>query len=216
MGKQQAADAFQAFLGEDDENYETITSIYTSPLTRVRATLEQLRIQDEMKKGVKVLPPTDSILENLREIDLYDWEGITYSELEKMFPGVWRAWREGNPAEMKVFETKKGASPIERFPIVELFERADIAWDDIFRHELQKSDEGSQQRTALIVAHGSLGQALLMTAMGWDANDFREYEFPNCGMAEIYFSDCKARPETADRWRWRWPTKSASWNSNEK
>ncbi|EJK59289.1 hypothetical protein THAOC_20507, partial [Thalassiosira oceanica] len=52
-------------------------------------------------------------------------------------------------------------------------------------------DASSAERTALIVAHGNLGQALLGTAMGWDASGFNDPEsvFGNCGLCEVDFGD---------------------------
>ncbi|KAL7524650.1 hypothetical protein ACHAWF_001036, partial [Thalassiosira exigua] len=215
LGRRQAADAFGALRGDD---VAAVASVYSSPLTRARDTLGELRRQDELLLA-KVLPPTESVLNDLREIDLYDWQGVAYDDLEAKFPSSWRAWREGNPEEMIVFETRESSdAPLERYPLLELWERADRVWDEIFLQEQQRHQragcEGVKgvERTALIVAHGNLGQALLGTAMGWDANYFHVHDFPNCGMAEIDFSYCNKRPKQADRWRWRWPRKEAEWS----
>jgi probable phosphoglycerate mutase len=208
LGKQQATEALQAFQQENIK----ITSIYSSPLNRVRATLNGLRRKDEAA-STGILPPTDTVLENLREIDFYDWEGLDKEALQAKYPVSWRAWKAGNADELIVFDTKKGAYLTERFPLLELWERADLVWDEIFLRE-QESSIGNTDRAALIVAHGSLGQALLGVAMGWDANQFRVHTFQNCGMVELEFnSDHMRRPKTADRWRWMWPMekKSAEW-----
>jgi broad specificity phosphatase PhoE len=210
LGKQQAVDAFQTFQRDNIK----ITSIYSSPLSRTRATLGELRRKDE-SLPVRLLPPKDKIIKNLREIDLYDWEGQEYKTLEEKFPSSWQAWKEGTAKEFKVSETKKNQYPVERYPLLELWERADLVWDEIFLEEQQKSIENEIRRTALIVAHGSLGQALLGTAMGWDVDQFRVHEFPNCGIAEVDFASFQSRPKSADKWRWIWPTKQDGWNSSD-
>ena len=228
LGHQQATDAYQALFdntssprgGADKIVERTITSIYSSPLTRARQTLEQLRSADAQRassgSGV-ILPPSDMILHSLREIDQYDWEGQGYGELRDQFPTSWLAWEKGLPDEMIVYETTSpDAEPIEHYPLLEMWDRADKVWNEILGHEKQKLDDGEDEidRTALIVAHGNLGQALLGTALGKDASSFNNPDsiFGNCGMCEIEFCDLSNNPrKTAKRWRWRWPVPS-EWN----
>ena len=52
VGKEQASSAYQALVDT------SVTSIYTSPLTRARQTLEQLR-QADASCGQAILPPSD-------------------------------------------------------------------------------------------------------------------------------------------------------------
>jgi broad specificity phosphatase PhoE len=210
LGKEQASNAYQALVGT------SVTSIYTSPLTRARQTLDQLRQADALTLQT-ILPPSDLILNDLREIDQYDWQGQSYSELQRQFPESWRAWQKGIPNEMKVLET---ATNIERYPLLEMWERADRVWNEILdlekqhQHDDDDDDDDKMDRRVLIVAHGNLGQALVGTAMGWDASRFNdEAVFGNCGMAEIEFLDLDTSPrKVASRWRWRWPVPSA-WSS---
>jgi broad specificity phosphatase PhoE len=116
----------------------------------------------------------------------------------------------------------------ERYPLLELWARADQLWDEIFQLEQSASlddnaddSPSNTKKASLIVAHGSLGQALLGTAMGWDATRFCDHEFPNCGMAEIEWNfdngsatnkESPTRP-LATRWRWKWPVPSQGWSS---
>ena len=202
LGKEQASNAYQALVDT------RVTSIYTSPLTRARQTLEQLR-QADASSTQTVLPPSDLILNDLREIDQYDWQGQSYSELKRQFPESWRAWEKGIPDEMKVLET---ATDIVHYPLLEMWERADRVWNEILDLEKkQPHDDNEKDRSVLIVAHGNLGQALLGSAMGWDANSFNEKGvFGNCGCAEIEFLDLDTSPrKIANRWRWQWPVPSA-------
>lgn len=208
LGKEQASNAYQALADT------SVTSIYTSPLTRARQTLEQLRQADALATQA-VLPPSDLILNDLREIDQYDWQGQSYSELERKFPESWRAWQKGLPDEMKVLES---ATNIERYPLLEMYERADRVWNEILDLEKQQRDDDDDKmdRKVLIVAHGNLGQALLGSALGLDASRFNDEAsiFGNCGMAEIEFLDLDTSPrKVASRWRWRWPKPSA-WSSS--
>ena len=234
LGQKQATDAYQALFDNTSSTppggdkhakntivERTITSIYTSPLTRARQTLEQLRSADAKRASSGssdvILPPSDMILNNLREIDQYDWEGQRYGELRDQFPTSWLAWEKGLPNDMMVYETTSpDAEPIEHYPLLEMWDRADKVWNEILGHEKQKLDDDvTEDRTALIVAHGNLGQGLLGTALGKDASSFNNPEsiFGNCGMCEIEFSDLSIYPrKTAKRWRWRWPVPSSEWN----
>jgi probable phosphoglycerate mutase len=203
LGREQATNAYQALV-----DTRRVTSIYTSPLTRARQTLDQLRQADDLMATQKILPSTDLVLNDLREIDQYDWQGQSYSELERKFPESWMAWQRGDPNKMKVLDS---STDTEHYPILEMYERADRVWDEILAIE-QRSNDDDKCRIALIVAHGNLGQALLGTAMGWDASKFNDESsvFGNCGMAEIEFLDLDTRPrKVASRWRWRWPVPSA-------
>ena len=212
LGMEQASNAYQALADK------RVTSIYTSPLTRARQTLEQLRqAEDDASCATTVLPPSDLILNDLREIDQYDWQGQSYSELNRKFPESWRAWEKGIPDEMKVLET---ATNIVHYPLLEMWERADRVWDEILDLEKKQEQDGGGDdheidRKVLIVAHGNLGQALLGSAMGWDASRFNDEGsvFGNCGIAEIEFLDLDTSPrKIANRWRWQWPVPSA-WSS---
>lgn len=209
LGRKQAQEVYGA-ITSDAKDFR-LTSVYCSPLTRTRQTLAELRAVDNKRpKHARKLPIEETILANLREIDFYDWQGKSKSELQFAYPESYNAWKAGNPQGLVVFDTSNiEKEPVLHYPLLELWDRADQVWDEIFALEKKCAEKN---RAALIVAHGSLGQALLGSAMGWGADRFRQHEFPNCGMIELNFSDYKKRPKTADRWRWIWPTPSAKWN----
>lgn len=216
LGKQQAATvAIQVF-----REIPPIGSVYVSPLTRAQETLRVL--QQELSGG-SILPLATTTLANLREIDFYNWQSRHKDELKREFPDSWEARRAGDPHNLVMFS---GSEENPRYPLLELWERADHVWDEIISREKRSGniltrDESSS--STLVVAHGSLGQALLGTAMGWDATHFREHEFPNCGLVEIDFDwtfdyaepNDKRRP-LAKKWRWRWPDDpSFEWNHSD-
>ena len=96
------------------------------------------------------MPSSFTTLHNLREIDFYDWQGKDTYELQTKEPDSWQAWQIGDPNKLKVYDSSTSTI---RYPLQELWYRADI-------------------QASLVMAHGSLGQALLETAMGWDATYF--------------------------------------------
>ena len=260
-----------------------IASLYCSPLRRARQTLQILRdhhkneeeqqlqqkqrgrlVPDDSQVKQELFPSKATTLHNLREIDFYDWEGRNKKELSEIFPVEYNAWKNPNPYKLKVFDSttittkdsnKQENVPKVRYPLFELWDRADLVWDEIFEHEQrelllddvseqvetnkksEQCEDASSSRTTLIVAHGSLGQALLGTAMGWDAEYFGKYRFPNCGIVEIEW-DVESTDERsyrkegdretlngivslmqqgkrplASRWRWKWPT-SSEWKTH--
>ena len=167
-----------------------IGSVYSSPLTRARDTLSIVR----QAAPTAMLPPqeSDTILDNLREIDFYSWENKHKEELIRQHPREYAAFKAGDP---------DGVVVNGRRPLWELWDRADEVWDEIRRRSMTSRVDGN--KATLLMCHGTLGQALLGAAFGLDATIFRRNTFPNCGMAEILWND---GDELATSWRWHYPT----------
>lgn len=243
LGKEQARAALAALspTATDKNNKNSaykVDTIYCSPLTRARETLQELRASQKSlgmtSNGWTIPMESEIILPNLREIDFYDWEGKSKEELEVSFPVEWQAWSNGDPHNLIVMETQKQDSGdkviIPHYPLLELWQRAETVWGEIWNHQIAETSTGLVggesncfDSTVLIVAHGSLGHALLSTAIGSGPEKFRRYEFPNCGMVEIEWNHVpiewnssnnspvqKHRP-LATSWRWIWPTNTLSW-----
>lgn len=104
-GKEQAASLYGGLMRVANDSYGgelRVDAIYCSPLTRARDTLDILRQSISAKKEgrgkVSVhLPPTETVLYHLREIDFYGWENVGKNELKTKFPAEYNAWKEGNP-----------------------------------------------------------------------------------------------------------------------
>ena len=163
--------------------------MFISPLTRAKQTLAPLRVRKN--------PPVVT-LDELREIDLGSWEGRDKAELKEEDPTNYAAWKE---------------APLEFFidgerPLVNLWARAEVAWEKMRSGEAEVSADA----TTLIVAHNGIGQALLCTSLGLDVTNFRRYEMPNCGAYELYTDGydtdgfiprkSSGKPDDATRWRW--------------
>jgi probable phosphoglycerate mutase len=63
-------------------------ALYSSDLTRARETAEILG-------AVLGLPP--ALDEDLREIFLGSWQGLSFADIAARFPDEWKAWQEGAP-----------------------------------------------------------------------------------------------------------------------
>jgi probable phosphoglycerate mutase len=183
----------------DPSTIKRIDQIFVSPLTRAQDTLKLIR--ESAPPGI--LPPSEIILPNLREIDMYSWENQKKDTLKQMYPNEFAAWRSADPDKVIVDG---------RLPLHETWSRAGEVWKEI-RLQVSQSllastndnvsngscttvGEGSAK---LLVCHGTLGQALLGSAFGMDATTFRRNVFPNCGMAEIVWNH---NEDVAASWRW--------------
>lgn len=178
-----------------------IDRVYVSPLTRAQQTLKLVESVGKPLGEATVVP-------DLREIDLHEWEGMLKADIKEKYPEFYQQWRGDNPKEFKLASGK--------FPIRDLFERAKGVWTGL----LEEAHAGLQEEEALqggvtkgrvqtlVTGHNGINQAMLCAAAGMDEDCFRKYEFPNCGICEIVWNPGEAR---ARRWRWLYPEKSP-WN----
>jgi broad specificity phosphatase PhoE len=142
----------------------TFSKVYVSPLTRALTTL-QLMMECCNDDGQAL--PVPKIVNDMREIDLYEWQGLLKEEVLSRFPSQYEKWRGEEPAE---FQLVSGHNPVK-----ELWTRAGRVWDEIL-NDMCSEGEGGDEFSVLMVGHNALNQALLCTFMGWDANNFRRYE----------------------------------------
>jgi alpha-ribazole phosphatase len=117
---------------------EPITSIYTSPRSRAR-------------EGASILAATVSrpfeVIEDLREIDFGDFEGLTYDEIAVRYPDVYRDWME-KPTE--VLFPNGESFPAMRTRVVRAF------------NAIQRKHDG---QTIAVVSHGGVNRILLAGAL---------------------------------------------------
>jgi len=249
LGRSQAASLGRE-LGGTASSFSVTNHVYISPLTRARDTykivkdaMHSKRMMDEKNSAAadasastltpdddRFLPPTsrEYVLHNLREIDLYDWEGMHADDIIASHPESWAAWKAGDPHAFTVESSISSSSLAEgtdehngnggnpsstslRYPLLELWERAQRVWDEIhaMEEDCMKTTSSSssllpETSSSLIVCHGSLGQALLGTAMGRDATFFGEVEIPNCGIVQLEWMVDHNNVHVGDAHSWEW------------
>ncbi|MEO1403705.1 MAG: histidine phosphatase family protein [Cyanobacteria bacterium J06635_1] len=144
--------------------YEKIDAVYASPLKRVRQTVDI--VLDEVQAEAFTIELRD----DLREIDLPDWEGLPYQTVRTQHTETYRRWIE-QPHEFQMASF---------YPVRDLYERAGRFWQSVLsRHPGQ---------TLLVVSHGGPIHALISTALGLTAQHHHCLQQSNCGVSLLEIS----------------------------
>ncbi|KAK9058649.1 hypothetical protein SSX86_023491 [Deinandra increscens subsp. villosa] len=137
---------------------------FSSPLKRSNRTAEV--IWGSRKEEII----TDS---DLREIDLYSFQGLLKHEGIAKYGTAFRQWQKDAP----------NFNIDGHYPVRELWDRASSCWKKILVHD---------SSSVLVVAHNAVNQALVATAMGLGTEYFRVLLQSNCGVSVL---DFVPRPE---------------------
>jgi phosphoserine phosphatase len=144
---------------------------YSSPLQRAKETAELILASLETA-------PVPSFSDDLKEINLVDWEGLTFEEVEAKFPEGFQSWRD-RPHDLKMqIETPEGATDF--YPVLDLYEQAKRFWDAILPHH---ADE-----TILVVAHSGINRCLINAAVGLSPAHYQSFQQSNCGISILNFA----------------------------
>ncbi|XP_050214071.1 probable 2-carboxy-D-arabinitol-1-phosphatase isoform X2 [Mercurialis annua] len=153
-GEAQAETSRQMLM---DDNFDVC---FSSPLIRSKRTAE---IIWDTREDVIV---TDS---DLREIDLYSFQGLLKHEGKEKFGAAFSQWQ-NDAANFNIDD---------HYPVRELWARARNCWDKILDHE---------SKSVLVVAHNAVNQALVATAIGLGTEYFRILLQSNCGVSVLDFT----------------------------
>lgn len=151
-------------------------AIYSSPLQRARETAELIRstLLDQNGSAAPALYLTD----NLKEISLPLWEGLTFQEVEEKYAEGYAAWRE-RPHELCMeIVTDQGMEPF--YPVPTLYDQARRCWQEVLsRHSGE---------TILLVAHSGINRCLINTAIGLGPKSYQAIHQSNCGISVLNFA----------------------------
>ncbi|KAL0369563.1 UNVERIFIED_CONTAM: 2-carboxy-D-arabinitol-1-phosphatase [Sesamum angustifolium] len=153
-GESQAETSRQMLL---DDSFDVC---FSSPLIRSKRTAEIIwgsRTEEIITES------------NLREIDLYSFQGLLKNEGKAKYGAAYRQWQIDAP----------NFNIDGHYPVRELWERARSCWTKILTHE---------SRSILVVAHNAVNQALVATAMGLGTEYFRILLQSNCGVSVLDFT----------------------------
>ncbi|XP_047308466.1 probable 2-carboxy-D-arabinitol-1-phosphatase [Impatiens glandulifera] len=135
---------------------------FSSPLARAKRTAEVIwgaRREDIVTEF------------DLREIDLYSFQGLLKHEGKAKFGAAYGQWQR-DAANFKIDG---------HYPLRELWARAMSCWMKILTHE---------SSSVLVVAHNAVNQALVATAIGLNTEYFRTLLQSNCGVSVLDFTPC--------------------------
>ncbi|ACO64865.1 predicted protein [Micromonas commoda] len=105
----------------------------------------------------------------LREIDLYSFQGLLKEEGKAKYGDKYAAWK-ADPANFEIDG---------HFPVRELWERGAECWKSIL-------DADGQD--VLVVAHNAVNQSMVANALGLGSEYFRRLSQSNCGLTTFVFN----------------------------
>lgn len=150
---------------------------YSSPLQRARETAELVLSQLGQ-------PPKLHLSDDLKEINLFEWEGLTFQDVEERFPEGFLSWRD-RPHQLKMQRPAAGGVQ-EFYPVPELFEQARRFWQAVLPQH--------PNQTILVVAHSGINRCLIGTAMGLGVEQYGALYQSNCGISVLNFAGELGQP----------------------
>lgn len=157
---------------------ERPAAIFSSDLQRAYTTAHtiQLAIQESIKPD----PAPELITDRrLREIHFGAWEGLTYSEIEAVYPEVLGRW------EADIYHTAApGGESLEQL--------ADRVLE--FLEYLQQAYAG---KTVIVAGHGGTFEAMAIKIFGLEGRRSWQFQLNNTGVCEFRFY-----PEGPVLYRW--------------
>ena len=157
LGRRQAealADELSATAG--------LSAIYSSPLRRALDTA----IVVGARTGLEPVP-----VEELREVDVGTWAGLSRAEVEASFPAAFRRWLDGGEG----WEDGESYAAMSARVLAALGRIA----------EAHRSEE------ILVVSHGGPIRAIQAAAAGMDVHEYRKLHRvePNAGVSRVIVAD---------------------------
>eukprot|EP00747_Dinoflagellata_sp_TGD_P076513 gnl/TRDRNA2_/TRDRNA2_159184_c0_seq1.p1 gnl/TRDRNA2_/TRDRNA2_159184_c0~~gnl/TRDRNA2_/TRDRNA2_159184_c0_seq1.p1 ORF type:complete len:279 (+),score=30.56 gnl/TRDRNA2_/TRDRNA2_159184_c0_seq1:68-904(+) len=162
----------------------SVDRVCLSHMLRARQTIAKIA---EMHQETAAQMPAEEILEDLREMDIPEWEGKEKQQVQADFPLEYAQYLE------KDSELILGG----RKAWHDLHSRASGVWDQIRTEE-------DAAKTTFILTHREMCRALVTTAAGWPCERLIDVgsDFGHCEMVEIDWPDDE---DKARRWRRVYP-----------
>ena len=161
-GRQQAIKTGQALAAL------SIDAVYSSPLKRAAETTKT--ILSQFKKDLAPI-----YTNNLLEVDLEPWSGLTKEEVKESFPVECLSWQK-DPKDLTL-QRKDGTF---YKPIEELLSQANIFLKSLFqKHSLEEN------QTILIVGHNAILRSILLRLLKNPTKGFRKIQIDNASISII-------------------------------
>lgn len=139
-----------------------IDRMLVSPLKRAQETALQIG-------ALRAAALPQETLEELCEINLPAWEGVSFAEIKRKTPDRYYAWH--NTPHLLEMEG--------RFPVLDLFDQAKSLWQKILPQH--------RGQTLLLVGHSGINRALIATALGIQPDRYHSLSQGNCCISILNF-----------------------------
>lgn len=117
--------------------------------------------------------PTPTFSDDLKEVNLPPWEGMTFDQVKAQYPAEYKIWRQ--ETHKLVLQVEQPDGIVEFRPLPELYEQAQRFWDaTLSQHDGQ---------TILIVGHSAINRALISKLIGLGIERFSSLYQSNCGIS---------------------------------
>jgi probable phosphoglycerate mutase len=181
--------------GEEKE----ITRTYCSPLQRCRQTYDlisksynEVRNDNDNSNNNNDddtrLFPQPTIIDNLKEIELKEWQGRLRNDIMEQDKVNWDIFK-ANSCNLRL---QNGTFA----PVLDCFQRASECWNVIRANAASNNDD-----TTFVMCHGAIGQCMILHALGLEQTEYgksRRYALDNCECFEIEWAD---DVKYSNRWR---------------
>lgn len=161
-------------------------AIYSSPLKRAKETAELIRstlIQNSLQNSHAI--PDLQLTDNLKEISLPLWEGLTFQEVEERYPEDYLVWRD-RPHELSMDVPSEDGGITPFYPVLAVYEQARQFWQEVLLHH--------QNQTILLVAHSGINRCLINAAIGLESKHYQSIQQSNCAISILNFSGILGDP----------------------
>ncbi len=165
----------------------SLDAVYSSPLQRARETATQILTAIAT---IADSHPEFHVHQNLKEIDLPAWNGLSFKYVREHLAEDYHCWRE-RPHEFQMDVEIEDNSPDinsvatlvkpQNLPVQNLYRQAQNFWAEILPKSVGK--------TILVITHGGTIKALISAAIGMKCQDFHTLQQSNCGISILSF-DC--------------------------
>lgn len=152
------------------------SAIYSSPLKRAKETAEI--IQSTLNTNGSAVPPLQ-FTNNLKEINLTLWEGLSFQEVETQYPEGYKLWRD-RPHDLCMTRPTEQGGVEEFYPVRALYDQACDFWKAVLPHHAGD--------TILVVAHSGINRCLIASAIGAGAESYQVLHQSNCGISVLNFA----------------------------
>ena len=152
----------------------SFAAAYSSPLKRASQTA-QIILSCISDNGSQT--PDLEFTDNLKEINLLQWEGLTFEEVEQQFPELYQVWKT-HPQDLCLqMDSSTGE---DFYPVRALYDQARQFWQEVLPKHAGE--------TILVVAHSGINRCLITAAMGLDAESYKALHQSNCGISVLNFA----------------------------